>query len=256
MTTRNVPAPASRMSRATECPRCTRTVREPGRVLCGVCEVSVRELVVRLVRMLGELATTAAKEDVLGRPGAGGGGSSAVSGVPLRLDAALLGAEIRAHLRTAQHMSLGDLAHMVSFWAEGWEWTERAEHLLHRAVAVVDLPTDRVLVGVCDDGTPLSAPAGAAAVQCPNCGTAWETAERQRARIAAVGQHIAPGPVIIRALGTIGVQVKPKDLENWVRLGHVTRHPGGVKVGEVWDTAERMATRRRNSKTSTISQDI
>jgi hypothetical protein len=99
----------------------------------------------------------------------------------------------------------------------------------------------------------LAVPAGSLEVTCEVCGTWYDVAERQDAKLASAWDAVASPPVIVRALATQGVRVELKHIENWAQLGHLGRvcdvlsRDEGYRVGEVHAVALRMLERRRRA---------
>lgn len=235
------------------------------RSLCRECEKGLAVTIAQGEALVVDLRVTAEKLDRTGKPGPMASGSKTPP-LPVRLDAARLGAVLAGHLAHLPGPTPARRAHRATMLEMGPGWADRLEDLVVKAVALVDLPPEWIRLGMCGAGfeaeqdgsvvvceNELAAPAGSLEVTCEVCGTWYDVASRQDARLASAWDAVAAPPVIVRALATQGVRVELKHIENWAQLGHLGRvcdvlsHDEGYRVGEVHATALRMAERRKRA---------
>lgn len=152
------------------------------------------------------------------------------------------------------------LAEQVSWMRAQPDGPDMHRHLIDRLRAadrVVDAPSMRAFVGRCpteiadDDGntttcdTELWAPPGryTSDVKCRACGTAHPIADRRRSLLGRADDMLLPRTDLARALSGFGVEITPKQLENWTTRGRLSTHgytntrPGRplYRVGDVLD---------------------
>jgi hypothetical protein len=231
--------------------------------MCRTCEKSLAQNVAQGEALVIDLRVTAEKLDRTGKPGPTGTGSKTPP-LPVRLDASKLAASLERHLAANSAGTDAERAARAATADWGPSWHARLEGLIVKAVAKVDLPPEWIRLGACgsmwesEDGplpceNELAVPAGAYEVTCEVCGSWYDVAERQAAKIASAWDAIATPPVIVRALATQGVRLEVKHIENWAQLGHLGRlcdlvtGAEGYRIGEVHAVALRMAERRRNA---------
>jgi hypothetical protein len=232
--------------------------------MCRICERALAQNVAQGEALVDDLRVTAEKLDRTGKPGPLGSGSKTPP-LPVRLDAAKLAVSLERHLAANGAGSLVERAARAATADWGPSWHARLEGLIVKAVAKVDLPPEWIRLGACgglfgddpDDLVPcdneLAVPAGSYEVTCEVCGTWYDVAERQDAKIASAWDAVATPPVIVRALGTQGIRLEVKHIENWAQLGHIGRlcdlvtGAEGYRIGEVHAVALRMAERRRRA---------
>jgi hypothetical protein len=232
--------------------------------MCRTCEKTLAGNIGQGEALVVDLRVTAEKLDRIGKPGPIGAGSTAAP-LPVRLDASKLAASLERHLAANSVGTDVERAARAATADWGPSWHARLEGLIVKAVAKVDLPPEWIRLGACggmfgddpDDLVPcdneLAVPAGSYEVTCEVCGTWYDVASRQDAKIASAWDAIATPPVIVRALATQGIRVELKHIENWAQLGHLGRlcdlvtGAEGYRIGEVHAVALRMAERRKRA---------
>jgi hypothetical protein len=232
--------------------------------MCRTCERTLAQNIAQGEALVDDLRVTAEKLDRTGKPGPLGAGSKTPP-LPVRLDAAKLAASLSRHLAANSAGTNAERAARAAMADWGPSWHARLEGLIVKAVAIVDLPPEWIRLGTCggmfsDDGrdevpcdNELAVPAGSYEVTCEVCGTWYDVAERQAAKLASAWDAVAAPPVIVRALATQGVRLEVKHIENWAQLGHLGRvcdlwtRDEGYRIGDVHAVALRMAERRRRA---------
>lgn len=150
------------------------------------------------------------------------------------------------------------LAHMNTLRRQDWagKVKQDLEGLLKECVRATLPPGERINVGACgsifEDETctnPLLPLKDQDQIKCRVCGTIWDVRDRQRSAIGAAWDAIGPPAIVVRALKEYGITIKPKHIENWVMLGHLTPvNKEGRKqyrVADVYGVAKRMAARKK-----------
>jgi len=150
------------------------------------------------------------------------------------------------------------LAHMNTLRRQDWAGRVKGElgGLLKKCVQATLPPGERINVGACGSvfngeacTNPLTPLKDQDQIKCRVCGTSWGVADRQRSAIGAAWDAIGAPAIVVRALKEYGVSIKPKNIENWVMLGHLTPvNTEGRKqyrVSDVYGVAKRMAARRK-----------
>lgn len=138
---------------------------------------------------------------------------------------------------------------------EACVWERLISHAVERAGHVCDRPPEQWYAGACPDcGRDLYPSTAERAVTCP-CGRVWSVEARRAELLSRVRDVVAPGPVIARALSTLGDRpVTPDRLRKWRHRGllevrDMTRTPAATnwyRVGDVLDLLAREG-RRRNA---------
>lgn len=206
--------------------------------------------------MLTDLRVTAARLD---RVVASGAVRSSAAGRPLPLNLGALDAAARLR-RAAGRWVAADAGRIARQpWGPGFY--ARLGDALAVAGQVVDLPLEWVHHGACGsvfEGVvceqELFAEQGATNVYCEVCGTYWDLNARREHAISTAWDVLAPAGLAITAVNSQGLSVKPKDIENWVRLGHlgqlcdVATRRVVYRIADVYAVAARMAARRRKHR--------
>lgn len=243
---------------ALECP-CSRPLPH-GRTLCKHCEQQLAQNLRQAASLIRDLDITAARQDRTTPPGATIGHATGHP-APVRFDAARMRDLLTQHLTHTR----GITPDMWAAHESGPSYHARLEDLIQKAVALVDLPPERIHLGTCGSDmsdthgedaictNELTAPLGAAMVTCPDCGVSWDVKARQDQKLADAWDALANPPTIVRALETQGLTVKLKHIENWIQLGHLEAagindhgHPL-YRISEVHAVAQRMHARRQQA---------
>jgi hypothetical protein len=101
--------------------------------------------------------------------------------------------------------------------------------------------------GVC--GAMLLARHGETKVECPQCGTTYDVAERNQWMVSRIADHLGTVRQVADALRNRGIDVTVDKIDGWVRHGRLATHgfdPKGhklVKVSEVLEVAKYFAER-------------
>ena len=221
--------------------------------ICKACEGVLRSNLAQARPLVAELRVTAAKLDHVvtassvharrnGRP------------LPLNLEALEAAAEL---IQATAGYAASDASRIASL-VFAPRFHQRLDDAVRDAAAIIDLPPELVHIGACGNvyegvecEQELFASADAETVRCVVCGRWWNVSDRRDNAIRSAWNVVAPAPVVVRALQTQGVTVTVKHLENWERLGHVSKicdvftRAVGFRVADVFVVAERMAARRR-----------
>lgn len=134
-------------------------------------------------------------------------------------------------------------------------WERTITHAVERAGTVCDRPPEQWYAGPCPDcARDLYPSVEERAVTCP-CGRAWSVEGKRAELLARVRDVVAPGPVIARALSTLGDRpITPERLRKWRHHGllevrDMTRSPAATnwyRVGDVLDLLAREGHRRKS----------
>lgn len=127
---------------------------------------------------------------------------------------------------------------------DGPDMVRHLQQVMRAASRVVDRPADVVMLGHCNGtidaptegrqmgdtcGAPLYGPANRPEVTCRVCRYVHQTAERRAWLLGAAELVELPAAAMYRAVDGLGVDVTPKQLENWAARGRLTR-AGTIRV--------------------------
>lgn len=121
---------------------------------------------------------------------------------------------------------------------------------LREARHAIDRPRERRYIGTCGtlieiDGTPTDCPeelyTARDTVDCPRCGTNWNTTDRQIEMLNRLRDHLMPAPDLARTLTIYGHPTKPNTIRQWRRRGHLnpdTVNPEGQPLYRLGDALQ------------------
>lgn len=210
--------------------------------LCTACLAELRTNIRRIPDVLVDLQTTKTRQDV---HGGNGGGHSTGSKPPLNLTAMTVHLDLEVMLRTMYGHAGGTegvtdyvMAKFITFprcyqrlTAKPCviEYAHQLPRLLDQATTLIDTPANTVRVGTCPTphcGTELTARENDTDTTCPTCGHTHNIHTTRLHRILqALGDNGQPvrASEAVRRFNKAGLTLTTKDVENWVRRGHL--HP-------------------------------
>ncbi|MEW1813249.1 hypothetical protein AB0284_21410 [Pseudarthrobacter phenanthrenivorans] len=233
---------------------------ETATYLCTRCVEDLQAWIDKVPPLRAELFTTMARLDKIAPAGNGGGGSIEAP-MPLREGAM----ELRAALAIWEGQDAAKLAEDAH--ADGY--LQMLKGIIDRAEQAIDIPDELFTHGQCgaelEDGTictaTLAAPPETVWVNCPECETPVNVVKRRqdlnRKAVQALGGPVPPREAMELVKEKTGANIKAKDFENWVKLGHLpyvldhvstTSKPRRIYFpGELFKTFDTMREKRRQN---------
>ncbi|QIS18557.1 hypothetical protein [Nocardia terpenica] len=103
------------------------------------------------------------------------------------------------------------------------EWIERVQSAITKAWGVVDAPAHRVFGGRCTNcGTPVSAPAHLAVVECPRCGAPHDVDQNRDWMRRAAAEYTGTAVELARLLPELyGAHVQAGTIRKWHERGQL-----------------------------------
>ncbi|MBQ1080361.1 hypothetical protein [Nocardiopsis sp. B62] len=106
--------------------------------------------------------------------------------------------------------------------ALGTECVDEVCEAVEQAERAVDLPSDRVIAGLCPGcATPCYARSGATSTRCPECETRVSVGEGRRRMLLGAGEHLVTAADAARALQVLGHRVTPASVRGHARRGRL-----------------------------------
>jgi len=121
-----------------------------------------------------------------------------------------------------------DCIHILARHKSATSYREQLKAEVERGERIIDSTQHVVRLGACttfECGTPLKAHEGDHETRCTTCGESYNITKYWEARaLTALGHDETPvrAAQAARTLSKQGVKVTPKDIENWVKWGHLT----------------------------------
>lgn len=206
--------------------------------LCNECTSRLVADLRSIPQVVAELDVTIQRRDVGARqPGKGASPDRS----PLNLQASEVKSDLSSLLNwAAKHLGIPptDPAAQADNLATAiravrkHDWAGEYATNLHQQIGLCwkacDRSEERISLGPCGNQTgdgeclaELVTGADSKTARCKTCGAVWDTRERQQWSIVSAWAHAARLPTIMRALAAKKIQVKQKDVENWIARGFI-----------------------------------
>lgn len=218
---------------------CAATIPDD-RFICASCTEGVRDLLVSIPGWVTELTTQAARLNVTG-PTVGTSGTKTPP-LPVNVNAAEVMGDLRntirgIYLATKHHTDttttgmVDTLVHdlpSITSNPDAGNMADELDHAIHRARNAVDIPPDRIDVGVCghdEQGVVctdrVTAVKGEAWARCRTCGTEYDVADRRSTRVEEGRKKLVRASVICAVLTATGTPTRPDNITRWRDAGRI-----------------------------------